>query len=131
MIPCYDNGQDRINKKNDRESYLVEIKKDRNPKFHRKYMAILRMVVANDHKKRWHTVDLCLNAVKISLGYYDIEVDMMGRKFPAPRSINFETMGDDEFDEKIYKPSLPLLAEILGCTPEELDDVEQWEKFAE
>lgn len=131
-MPVYEQGQEKMNKKPEGEAFIMEIRKDRNPKFHRKFMAIIRMVLANcPPEKNWHTVDQVLNALKVSLGYYDIEVDMKGRKFPAPRSINFETMDNDEFDEKIYKPGLPLLAEILGCTAEELDDQDNWERFAE
>lgn len=119
LIPAYNSDKEILDKLVVGEIMKGTIKKNRNPKFHAKFMAILRMVV--DNSDRWYSVEELIVALKYSLGLVDWVKCMDGGISPNPRSISFESMGDVEFDTQVYTPSLPLLARVLDITVAELE----------
>lgn len=92
----------------------VDIKKKRNPKFHRKYYAMLRDVSAQFDCK----MDDLHDFIKDKLGRYDV-VSFGGTVKKNYHSISFSNMDDLAFSE-YYDGSLHVLAEILGLEYEEL-----------
>lgn len=76
---------------------MVEARRARNPKFHRKLFALLNLVVQNTD--RYPSVDVLLFGLKIAVGHCDILIGTDGTsKFFMPKSISFESMDQIAFD---------------------------------
>lgn len=114
FIPAYQSDSEKIASIPREIPLSVVIQKNRNPRLHRKFMAILRTVVANSSK--WHTVDQLLVALKYQLNLVDLIMGFDGSIIPHPRSIAFDEMDDFEFEHLVYKPSIPFLAKETGIT---------------
>lgn len=98
----------------------VEIKRARNPQHHRKFFALLNLVWSN--QERYPSVDCLLAALKISIGHVDMITMPGGKTHLIPRSINFASMNQDEFDD-FYKRCLDKIMEhfLPGVTEPELE----------
>lgn len=118
LTPAYNKDKESFLKlKND--IYVFEVKRDRFLPHHRKYFAILNLVVHNSEK--WGSVEELLTALKRHLGYSKKMVGIDGVEFESYGSIRFEVMGQDEF-ERFYAASLPILAAEIGCTVDDLEN---------
>lgn len=83
----------------------VHITMPRNLRFHKKFMALLRLTLDNlpeDIQQSMHiySIEAMLAAVKIDLGYYDT-VRVSGRNVVKLRSISFTKMDETAF-ERFY-----------------------------
>lgn len=83
----------------------VHITMPRNLRFHKKFMALLRLTLDNlpeDIQQSMHiySIEAMLAAVKIDLGYYDT-VQVSGRNVVKLRSISFAKMDEAAF-ERFY-----------------------------
>lgn len=79
----------------------VHITMPRNLRFHKKFMALLRLTLDNlpeDIQQSMHiySIEAMLAAVKIDLGYYDT-VQVSGRNVVKLRSISFAKMDETAF----------------------------------
>ncbi len=82
----------------------IEWARPRNPKHHRKLFALLHLIVENS--ETYDTIEKALVAVKLMAGYCDVHVCPKTNKFvQIPKSIAFESMGQDEF-EVFYSAAL-------------------------
>jgi hypothetical protein len=120
LFPSYNSDFEAANKLKVNTHYRAEIKKPRNLKHHNKFIAICRLVVANTDK--WDTVDKLIMSVKYSLGLVDWVMDFQGEVRPVPQSMNFESMDEIDFTEKVYGPALRLFADELKCSVVDLED---------
>ena len=83
----------------------VHITMPRNLRFHKKFMALLRLTLDNlpeDIQQSMHiySIEAMLAAVKIDLGYYDT-IQVSGRNVVKLRSISFAKMDEAAF-ERFY-----------------------------
>ena len=95
-----------------------DIKKPRNVKFHRKFFALLKLVLNN--QERYTNTDQLLIAIKLKLGMYTICKSLTDKPFPILKSISFARMDDLEF-AKLYDDTLFILAEFIQVDPKKLD----------
>jgi hypothetical protein len=117
LTPAYLKDKENFCKlKND--IYVFEIKRDRHLTHHRKFWAILSCVCANSEK--WQIPEQLLVALKIKLGYFNIVPGFDGTEITHAGSIAFEKMDQDSFG-RFYDTALPVLAEEIGVTVEELE----------
>lgn len=128
-FPIYRSGFDALAQVGEGEVRSVVMRKDRNPKLHRLFMKQIRVVVANCPEispgvPKWKSVDHLLAAIKKALGHYDLFQMLDGETVVVTRSISFEEMDDDEFNEKIFEPAQPLLSAESGIPIERLQDPE-------
>lgn len=132
ISPLYSSDKKAIEQTPDGR-YTVSIKRHRNKKHHDKFLAIIRTFVRNTSDKRFSPKgtfvkdeSAAINAVIIALKYelgITEEVPMIdGEVRIIPGHINFEQMDQDEFEEKVYPQSVQILAGLLGCTTEELEE---------
>lgn len=132
-FPRYASGVDEFNKVGEGEIRQAEIKNPRNLKKHNMFMAQLRMIVANcpviDGVPKWKSVDQLRRAVMNSLGLYELGKDLNGNIFTYPISMSFESMDEDEFDERIFTPAQPLLAREAELNERQLQNPDNWEKY--
>lgn len=76
----------------------AELKKPRNPKFHRLVMGALQLVL--DNQEGLHTIDQLLTIVKIKLGRVETTIDpSSGKVFYIPESISFDALDESGFHE--------------------------------
>lgn len=102
-------------KKASKDDFIqVTVVKKRNPKFHRKYFAMLRDVSAQFDCK----IDDLHDFIKDKLGRYDI-VSFRGMVKKNYHTISFAGMDEFEFSE-YYNGSIRVLAEFLGLEHDEL-----------
>lgn len=98
---------------------LVTIRRARNPKHHRKLFALLRVVTENTD--RWANEAVLLEDLKLVTGLFSTRVSgFTGMPYPVPASISFAAMDQTAF-AAWYERALVKLAEVLGCTPSDLD----------
>lgn len=76
----------------------VEFSSPRHGKHHRKFMALLQLIVENSEV--YDTIPKALVAVKLCVGHFDLMVDpTTGEISKVPRSISYESMPQEEFDQ--------------------------------
>jgi len=119
FTPLHDQDLQNLRKLPDNNIYTCEIKKARNLLHHRKFFAILKVVVENSEK--WNNTEALLTALKIHLGYTNIVTMFDGSEVLQAGSIRFEVMDQDQFN-KFYEASVKLLADELGVSVQELED---------
>jgi len=95
------------------ETYTFEFKKMRNSQFHRKFFALLKIVLDNmpdeiRDQRNIHTMDGFLIDLKLLLGHYDLFVSIEGTPMYVPKSISFSAMGQEEF-ERFYKRTIDIV----------------------
>ena len=93
------------------EVMRVELRKVRNPQFHRKFFALLQLV--RDSTDAWPTTESLLAALKLEMGHADRYQARDGHTIMVPRSISFGSMDEIEFAE-FYERALVTLAEMAG-----------------
>ena len=95
-----------------------DIKKSRNLMHHNKFMAILRLVV--DNSEEWDNSEQLLYWIKAKLALGTFK-EVREKLIFVPDSISFESMDQTTFEEQIYKPALPILANEIGVTAGDLE----------
>jgi len=76
----------------------VEFSSPRNGPQHRKLMALFQLVTENS--ETYDTVAKALVAIKLCVGHFDLVIDpTTGEISKIPRSINYESMAQEEFDD--------------------------------
>ena len=101
------------------QGVLIDPRRPRNIQHHRKLFALLNLAVDN-----W-PVDITdtalLGLIKIKTGHADPVQAADGNIHWIPRSINFESMDQDEF-APFYEKAIQLIALALGVDAETLDN---------
>lgn len=101
----------------DGKEVMVIVRRSRSPEHHRRFFALLRRVTENsDH---WQDEDELLDAIKIAVGHTRLIHRFDGTVDRIPRSINFASMPQDEFN-RFYKRAGFVLGQFLGVDPETL-----------
>ena len=121
LRPVDREGEEALAKIKNGQQVMVEVKQPRNPDHHRKFFALLNTVYENTEK--FPSVDALLSVVKLMVGHCDTIISGKGEAFHHPKSINFASMGQTEFNE-FYDKSLDAICERImpGTTREELEN---------
>jgi hypothetical protein len=91
-----DVGQQYLSKIRQGETFLVEIKRARNPRQHRLYWALCGIVADNSDK--YQDAEQVSMALKIATGHVIPHINPAdGRTYWIPKSIAFHAMPQDEF----------------------------------
>jgi hypothetical protein len=105
--------------------YVVNFKRVRNPRFHRKFFKMLKVVVDNmpeAYAIRFGDVDRLRKEILIQTGRYETHTTINGTEMIFPKSISFADMGGDEF-ESLYSDALRICSKyFLKCSEEQLDN---------
>ena len=118
LTPAYNRDREALLKLRD-DIYTFDVRRNRFLPHHRKFFAILSLVVANSEK--WSGVEELIIALKKHLGYSKMVTGIDGVEFEAVGSIRFEVMDQDTFS-RFYSAALPVLADEIGCTVADLDN---------
>lgn len=96
---------------------MCEVKKQRNPRFHRKLFALVKLVYDNLPEKlaeRFENQRQFLDALKIAVGVTRPVPMANGKIVQVPDSISFEKMDDLEFTE-FYNKCVDLICTKIVC----------------
>lgn len=127
LLPLYGSDYDEHKRLKEGDEVLVEIKRARNVKFHKKYFALLRLTL--DNLSDQVIEQYCLYApedlnklVKYFLGYADL-IKVGELQYLQERSIAFDKMDESEF-ETFYKRAVQLIRDtfLQGVTDEQIQE---------
>lgn len=94
----------------------AKITMPRNPKFHRKFFALIRAAwdsLTEQQRKNIHSVECFREQLLITSGFSEPIYDINGNAFlERAKSISFSRMGEDEFD-KVYSRVLDTILTLL------------------
>ena len=120
-----DEAMDLVRKYEDGTRVMIEVRRPRNLGQHRLYFKLLQTVHDNlpePMTERFPNVDKLLIGIKFAIGLTDTVI-VGGVEHEYPRSIAFESMPQDEFEESVWKPTLDLVEQkiIPGIDRAELE----------
>ena len=114
LYPYDEESEAYISKLGNDDFVVIEAKKKRNAKFHRKYYAMLRTVARQLDCK----IETLHDFIKDETGRYDI-VAIGNKVMKSYHSISFAKMDGIEF-EIYYSESIAVLANLLGLDHQEI-----------
>lgn len=127
LLPLYGSDYDERKRLKEGDEVLVEIKRARNVKFHKKYFALLRLTLDNlpdqvIEQYRLYSPEDLNKLVKYFLGYADL-VSVGELHYLQERSIAFDKMDESEF-ETFYKRAVQLIRDtfLQGVTDEQIQE---------
>lgn len=102
------------------KEYLMEIKKVRNPKFHRKAFALLNTIYSNQDSFdnfEWFRFWITMKA-----GFSDTAIAPNGQKMYKAKSLSFESMDDIDF-QKWYEAVITVAIKEYGLDENSLNQI--------
>ncbi len=124
IYPAYDEDQNNLRRVKCGEYFTAEIVKPRNILFHRKYFALLNLVMENQERYK-HLEDLRWD-VTIEAGYFYNHVSLHGEVIRKPLSISFASMDDHEFST-FYNKCIDVIVMHFSFEREALiNEIERW-----
>lgn len=132
LVPMYDSDYDEKKKLRVGENVLCDISKPRNYEFHKKFFALIRLVLDNlpEHisdKFNIYSEEDMLDALKVDLGLYNI-VYVGGKQLVKVGSISFAKMDNTEF-ERFYNRSIDIVLNKYMNGTERFDLIEEINRF--
>lgn len=119
FIPAFNSDWETARKIKRGEAYVYEYKKPRNLKFLRKFFALINLVYANqDH---YNNDDHLRYDLLIRAGYYDVHYDFEGKEIVKARSISFDKMTEEEFND-CYNAVVRVVTGAFGILPETIEE---------
>lgn len=95
----------------------VKISLARNPKFHRKFFALLKLGFEN--QERLDTMEKYRMVTIMKAGFFEIVPNKNGEPYYIPQSIAFEKMDEEKFN-KLFDAVLGVISKQLESSPEAL-----------
>lgn len=118
FIPASSEAESLMKKIKLNELVTIDVKKPRSLQNHRRYFALLKLVLSN--QEEYKSIDDLLEVIKIKLKLYDVKHTLEGKPYPQLHSINFASMKELDF-QKVFTDTLNILSEFLGVTTDELE----------
>jgi len=119
ILPLHDSDNEEVQKLKADKDYKFKVTAPRNYKFHKKLFALINLGYQNsDHGDM--NFEEFRAYVTMKAGYYT-KVTSFSGEFYLPKSINFASMDNLEF-EKLYSSSINVIIKIIGCTTEDIEN---------
>jgi hypothetical protein len=93
----------------------VKATRSRNPQFHRKSFALIKLGFSN--QDTYESMEVYRKVITIKAGYYDEIPDKNGSPYYIPKSISFEKMNQQTF-EQYFDAVLNVISLQLQTAPE-------------
>ena len=106
LKPCYDSDAELLKKIKAGDEVECEIKRPRNYKLLKKFMALINLCFQN--QEQFSNIDDLRAELTIEAGYYVSYYNLQGVETRRPKSISFASMEEDEF-EKLYSDVLDVI----------------------
>jgi hypothetical protein len=119
LVPVDEPDREALKKVKTGQTVTVEMKKPRNPHFHRKYFALLGLVF--DNQEKYESFAYFLNEIKFRIGHVD-QFIIDGKMVFQPRSISFAAMDDYAFAD-FYSKTIDVILKhfIPAWSADEID----------
>ncbi len=117
LKPLYDSDMDEKRKLKFGETYLCEIKKERNYEFHKKYFALIKLGHENTKLTMPFNAYRCY--IQMKAGYVEV-FDTERGKMVLPRSISFSNMDEDKF-QQLYSDTIQVIMNDIGVDEETIN----------
>ena len=101
LAPAFEEGEEWLRKKPPGKHFKANLKSSRNPGHHRKAFALLKLVLEN--QDTYETIEDLLVEFKLKSGHYAEHITTKGVLIYVPKSIAFDEMGQEEFEELYEK----------------------------
>ena len=111
LLPSSAGSEEEYAKLKTGDEYSVEIKKARNPQHHRKMFSLLNLAFHNQEK--YDTFEDFFIEVKLKAGHYQEHVTTKGKIIYVPKSVDFSSMDQTEFDP-FYSKVITVVMESFG-----------------
>lgn len=128
LVPADDEAAEALKKYKQGDTVSCEIRKPRNVDHHRKYFALLNLVV--DNQERFRNTQELLDAIKFELGYVETRRKIVKETgswkysefYQVPKSISFTSMDQHTFD-RFYSKSIDIILQHIlpGINRDELE----------
>lgn len=92
------------------EVYAIQA---RNPQFHRKYFALLK--IGFENQDTYNDLEIYRQVIVIKAGYVHWVEGKDGHSYPLPQSISFEKMKQENF-EKLYAATLEIISKEIDTS---------------
>ena len=124
ILPAYDQDKESLKRFKAGEIFMAEVTKPRNIKFHRKFFALLNMVIQN--QEIYTDIEDLRHDITIEAGYYELRPNLYGEELKKPKSISFAKMDDLEFGE-FYDKCLNVIVQYFHFDKEDIiQNIEQF-----
>lgn len=117
LVPLYPADYDEKRKLKLGQDYECDIKNPRNVGFHRKFFALLN--VGHENTSLDMPFETYRKYMTVKAGFFTAYQTPKGL-FYDPKSINFASMEQDEFEE-VYSRVIDKIIEDIGATKEEIE----------
>lgn len=117
LVPDCIDAAEWLKKTKLNQGVLIDPRRPRNIQHHKKLFALLNLAVDN-----WPsdiTRETLLGAIKLKTGHFT-ELKTRDGVMQIPKSINFESMNQDEF-EPFYEKAVNIISIVLGVDAETLN----------
>lgn len=111
LIPSSEDSVESWEKLTKGHEYTVEVKRARNPRFHRLAFAVINAMFAN--QERFENFEDFRRELKILTGHYEEYLLANGKTVYEPKSWAFEHMDDIEFHD-VYRRILAVARKRFG-----------------
>lgn len=124
FTPAYDSDYEQAKKIKAGETVQCEIKKVRNPNFHKKFFALINLVYQN--QDRFKNFEWLREQLTIEAGYYYVEYTLHGEEIKKAKSISFAAMDETEFSD-LYNAVIDTIVKYFNFGRQDIiDNVEQF-----
>lgn len=97
LVAAEQSSHDAICAMKHKEYVTATVRRNRNPKHHRKLFSLLKVV--KEATTAYPTTDDLLDDLKIATGYFVMRTTVDGFSYPKPKSISFGSMDQQSFAE--------------------------------
>lgn len=120
LLPADDEAIEALSKIKNGDSIMIEYKRNRNPMFHRKMFAFLKMVF--DNQTVYKTQVELRREMMLKSGRYNKHFTTKGVTLYIPDSMSFDSMDQDEF-EKLYSDFIDIALQhfLTDMTAEQVE----------
>ncbi len=125
LKPAYDEDYEDYSKIKNGELVTIEVKKQRNPQFHRKYFSLINCAYAYQNERRCeflfnNSVEKFRKTVEITAGHCETIYSISLKSFvDIPKTISFSKMDELEFSEFYGKVKDVLFKSFLNHISQE------------
>lgn len=119
LVPMFDSDLSAKQKLKLHKSYICEISEVRNPKLHKKFMALIRTVFEN--QSQFTNEKALRQQLLIQAGFYYEVVNENGTKRPEAMSLSFDEMDEFEF-RNVYDRVLDVIVLSYNWSAEEIEE---------
>lgn len=119
LFPAFTADMDLLGKMKEGEIWETDIKKARNPMFHRKFFALLKMGFENQNS--FNAPEWWREWVTMKAGWFESCKAPNGETMYRAKSIAFDKMDDFEFSE-LYKAVSQVTIDVCKITEKQIEE---------